>query len=236
MKALIDKDGFQIENVVYSENDVLTLIKLIESNKKEDNDNFRASKDLYAIRNLLQEIPALTPVLLNENLKRILNKNLGEHWFAVKGIYFDKPPLSTWFVNWHQDLTISVDKKHETPGFINWTLKAGQQSVQPEISYLENILTIRIHLDDTDETNGGLHVIPQSHAQGVIPDSKIKDIRAQKASVICNVKRGGLMLMKPLTLHASYKSNGDSHRRVIHIEFSNKELPEGMKWRERIDC
>jgi ectoine hydroxylase-related dioxygenase (phytanoyl-CoA dioxygenase family) len=234
MKAPIQKAGFQIENDIYTEKEVQQCLTLIEENKKEDNNNFRASKDLYAIRNLLQEIPSLYSVIINEKLKAILNKYFGENWFVVKGIYFDKPPLSTWFVNWHQDLTISVDKKFESPGFINWTLKAGQQSVQPKVSYLKNILTVRIHLDDTDEQNGGLHVIPGSHLYEVIPDGEIKEHRAKQTSSVCNVKRGGIMLMKPLTLHASYKSTGTDHRRVIHIEFTNEELPNGMKWRERV--
>lgn len=234
MKEQINKNGFLVIESIYSTEEIKSLIKIIESVKKDNNDNFRQSKDLYAIRNLLNEVPGLLNVVLNSRLKEILSEYFGDTYFPIKGIYFDKPPLSTWFVNWHQDLTISVDRKVDIPGFINWTMKAGQQAVQPSVSYLENILTARIHLDDTDEKNGGLHVIPGSHTKGLIEDSQIKLIREKENVEVCKVKAGGIMFMKPLILHASYKSINGNHRRVIHIEFASKELPDGLNWRERV--
>lgn len=84
-----------------------------------------------------------------------------------KSIYFDKPEHSSWFVAWHQDLTISVDKKIDLDGFGPWTSKQDQFAVQPPLAFLENIFTVRIHLDDTDEHNGALRVIPGSHRKGI---------------------------------------------------------------------
>jgi ectoine hydroxylase-related dioxygenase (phytanoyl-CoA dioxygenase family) len=84
---------------------------------------------------------------------------------VVKSIYFDKPETSNWYVAYHQDLTISVDKKLELPDFGPWTTKQNQFAVQPPLNILENIYTIRIHLDDTDENNGALKVVPKSHAK-----------------------------------------------------------------------
>ncbi|UZJ63879.1 phytanoyl-CoA dioxygenase family protein [Sphingobacterium sp. KU25419] len=65
------------------------------------------------------------------------------------------------------DLTISVDKKLEIENFGPWTTKQNQYAVQPTIDLLENMMTIRIHLDDTDEHNGALKVIPKSHSKGI---------------------------------------------------------------------
>lgn len=96
------------------------------------------------------------------------------------------------------------------------------------------MLTVRIHLDDTDEGNGGLYVIPGSHLHGVLDEKKISSIRSVEKTEIVKVKSGGVMLMKPLTLHASYKSVDHRHRRIIHIEFASKELPGGLMWRERL--
>ncbi|WP_371414614.1 hypothetical protein [Flavobacterium sp. 140616W15] len=39
--------------------------------------------------------------------------------------------------------------------------------------------------------------------------------------------------MKPLLFHASNKTTNNERRRVIHIEFSNIELPNGLDWSER---
>lgn len=50
----------------------------------------------------------------------------------------------------------------------------------------------------------------------------------------CRVPRGGAMIMRPLLQHASSRSSSGKRRRVIHIEFSNAELPVGLNWAERL--
>jgi ectoine hydroxylase-related dioxygenase (phytanoyl-CoA dioxygenase family) len=158
---------------------------------------------------------------------------MGENFFVVKSIYFDKPGSSNWYVSYHQDLTISVDKKIELDNFGPWTKKQNQFAVQPPTEFLDNITTIRIHLDDTDENNGALKVIPASHLKQICRPETIgwnKEIET-----ICAVKNGGLMLMKPLTFHSSSRTTNNKKRRVIHIEFSNRELPTELEWAERIN-
>ncbi|WP_317041555.1 phytanoyl-CoA dioxygenase family protein [Chryseobacterium sp. Leaf201] len=92
--------------------------------------------------------------------------------------------------------------------------------------------TIRIHLDDTDEHNGALKVVPASYAKGIYrPETIDWTIETEE---ICSVEKGGIMMMKPLLLHGSNRTTNGSRRRVIHIEFSDRELPEGLNWSERI--
>ena len=98
---------------------------------------------------------------------------------------------------------------------------------------LENILTFRIHLDDTDEKNGALRVIPRSHLTKIYRPGSID--WATETDRTCNIKAGGLMIMKPLLLHSSGRTINNKKRRVIHIELSNKELPAGLRWAERMD-
>jgi len=97
---------------------------------------------------------------------------------------------------------------------------------------LENIVTIRIHLDDTDENNGALRVVPQSHLKKIYRPETIN--WTTETEVSCNVKAGGVMIMKPLLLHSSGRTTNNQKRRVIHIEFSNKELPGPLQWAERM--
>lgn len=151
-------------------------------------------------------------------------------YFVVKSIYFDKPESSNWYVSYHQDLTISVDNKVAREGFIRWTTKYNQFAVQPPVEYLENIFTIRIHLDDTNENNGALKVIPGSHVKGVYRPETID--WASESEKVCDVPLGGIMIMKPLLLHSSGRATNFKRRRFIHIEFADKELPRGMQWAE----
>ena len=120
----------------------------------------------------------------------------------------------------------------ETTDFKNWAHKDGYYSVQPPVDILENICTIRIHLDDTDANNGALKVIAASHTQGVVRSDEFDT--QNKDADICSLQAGGIMLMKPLLFHSSARTNNDKRRRVIHLELSDKALHEDMQWSESV--
>jgi hypothetical protein len=79
---------------------------------------------------------------------------LGSNFLPVRGILFDKIPDANWKVPWHQDVTIAVQEKVEAEGFGPWSIKADVLHVQPPASILEQMLSIRLHLDDCGEENG----------------------------------------------------------------------------------
>jgi hypothetical protein len=198
--------GYAILPVVYTAGEVAALLACLEA-APAASPNFRRSQGVFAIRNLLGEIPELWPLLDTPALRELLGKLFSSSCHLTKAIYFDKPAGSNWLVAWHQDL------------------------MQPPPAVLENTITIRLHLDDCDATNGALKVVPNSHLGGVVVPT---DIAAQTTMVtVCAVPAGGAMLMKPLLLHASNRSTSDRPRRVIHLEFSAVELPAGLAWRER---
>lgn len=228
----LEENGFELVPEVYDSNEVNSLINLIEK-CPSDSKRFRKSTDLFAIRHFLKEVPDAIPVIFNLKLQKIIGNQLGNRAFLVKAIYFDKPPGSNWFVASHQDLCISVSEQKQVPGFVNWTKKEGQFSVQPPLPILENILTVRIHLDDTDEHNGALTVLNGSHRKGII---RFQDLEPKNEDeCLCAVPTGGVMLMKPLLFHRSARSSGTKRRRVIHLEFSNADLPETLEWAEKFE-
>lgn len=228
----IRESGFaRVDNVFTNEEveNILAAINRADSTKE----TFKKSQDLFAIRQFLKEIPETTDLIFNYKLKNIINEIFGEDYFLVKSIYFDKPETSNWFVSYHQDLTISVDQKIEVAGFGPYTKKHNQFAVQPPLHILDNNFTIRIHLDDTNELNGALKIISNSHSKGIYRPEKI-DWSIEK-EVSCNVMRGGIMIMKPLLLHSSNRTSNHQKRRVIHLEFSNQILPKELNWSEHLD-
>ena len=130
---------------------------------------------------------------------------------------------------WHQDLSIAVKERKDVLGFGAWSTKAGIVHVQPSASVLERLLTIRIHLDDCDESNAPVRVIPGSHLQGRMSTEQIHQISTAPA-LSCIVAAGRVLLMRPLLLHATSASQSPLHRRVIHIEFASCPLPGGLEW------
>ncbi|WP_316783136.1 phytanoyl-CoA dioxygenase family protein [Pedobacter frigiditerrae] len=231
MNNQISTQGFSIIPNIYNDDEIEQILKAINQ-VDTSKDTFRKSADLFAIRQFLKEVPAVHDLIFNEKLKAIIQSTFGDNYFVVKSIYFDKPEQSNWFVAYHQDLTISVDKKVELENFGPWTVKQNQFAVQPPIEILHDNFTIRIHLDDTDENNGALKIIPKSHLKGIYRAATI-DWTIERET-ICKVEKGGIMIMKPLLLHSSSKTTNNNKRRVIHIEFSNIELPNELHWAERI--
>lgn len=231
-KSEIEELGFTTIENIYSTEEVQKIIETINQ-VDTSKDTFRKSNDLFAIRQFLKEVPETQKLIFNEKLQKVISELFGKNYFVIKSIYFDKPETSNWYVSYHQDLTISVDKKIELDNFKFWTTKQNQFAVQPPIKILENIYTIRIHLDDTDENNGALKVIEKSHLKKIYRPENI-DWKTEKETT-CNVNKGGIMIMKPLTLHSSSRTTNNKKRRVIHIELSDTNLPNGLNWSEKLN-
>lgn len=228
-KIELEENGFSILTNLYTDNEVNEILTCIENVEQGEN-SFIKTKDLFAIRQLIKNIPELSELLFNEKLTELISSLSDLKYFLTKAIYFDKPSQSNWFVAYHQDLSISVDQRVDLKNYVNWTFKKGLYGVQPPIKILQDTITIRIHLDETNKDNGALKVIPKSHLNGIIRvDSKNWNIENE---LICEVKKGGVMLMKPLTLHASNRTINRKKRRIIHLEFNNHNLQDPLNWLE----
>jgi hypothetical protein len=154
----------------------------------------------------------------------------------VRSILFDKNEKENWPVAWHQDVTISVKEKLELDGYSPWSIKDGIPHVQPPRKLLENMVTVRLHLDDTPSENGALRVIPKSHLLGKILSNEISNNLKTK-EVICECLAGEVLLMKPLILHSSrrleFLAVQTPRRRVIHIEYAlADDLHPSLQWAE----
>lgn len=190
----------------------------------------RTRGGVFAIRNLLDISPAVRDLALSAPLLHLVESCIGPGAFPVRALLFDKTPAANWLVPWHQDLTIPVRRRIDAPGYTAWSVKAGVVHVQPPVEVLESMLAVRIHLDDCDESNGALRVLPGTHQFGKIDPGKEAQLHAAIAPVICRVPRGGAILMKPLLLHSSSAGTRPAHRRVIHIEYAACELSPGLEW------
>ena len=232
-KQALESEGFSIVPAIYGV-DEITRIKQCLEEAECDLPSFMRTEHLFAIRELLENIPSLKPLILNENMRELIESIGSSNHFISKAIYFDKPAESNWFVAYHQDLSISVNQKETSlADYTNWTKKRGVIGVQPPLNVLENTITLRIHLDDTNAENGALRVIPTSHLSGVLrkEDMNVENLAEE---VCCSVDAGGIMLMKPLTFHASNKTTNNQRRRVIHLEICDQELASSLEWKERM--
>jgi len=189
-----------------------------------------SSRGNGGFRNLLDRPPIAT-LATSTAVRGLIEPVLGHDAFPVRAILFDKTPVANWKVSWHQDLTIAVKERSEVAGYGPWTEKAGVVHVQPPLSILEQMLALRLHIDESGAVNGPLRVLPGSHRAGRLRDAEIPVWRERIAEQLCLVPRGGALLMRPLLLHASSPAETPEHRRVIHIEYANCALAGGLQWR-----
>jgi ectoine hydroxylase-related dioxygenase (phytanoyl-CoA dioxygenase family) len=186
----------------------------------------------HAQRNLL-DVPAVRALAVSEPVRQLVDSVLGKKSFAVRGILFNKTADSNWKVVWHQDRTVAVRERKNLAQFGPWSIKAGVLHVHPPASVMAEMLTVRLHLDESHPGNGPLRVIPGSHQVGCLSGGEVS-AWAERPSVICTVPKGGALLMRPLLVHASSSCLKPEPRRVIHLEFAAADLPDGLDWHDRV--
>ena len=194
----------------------------------EEADRVAAEAGSACVRHLRKRSKLFRKFAKSDTLKA----HLPEKMRPVRSILFDKTPDQNWPVAWHQDLTITVKEQKEIEGYGPWSEKDGAPHVQPPTSLLENMVTLRIHLDPTPEENGALRVIPGSHLGGKDQSPQITDEQAESA-VTCTCEPGDVLMMSPLILHASSRSTQPTRRRIIHFEYARKkDLDPALAWHE----
>ncbi len=223
------ENGYCIVPDVIDDSTISRLIDAIAKVETSPEVRTRQNK-AFAIRKLLDVVSTAREFASSDSIRRLVEPVLGSEARVVRGVFFDKTPEANWKIIWHQDTTIAVKEKRGVAGYGPWSIKAGVFNVQPPASVLERMLAVRIHLDDTDESNGALRVMPGSHKNGTMEQEEIDRWKQGATPVVCSVKRGWAMLMKPLMLHASSSSINPSHRRVLHLEYASFQLDGGLEW------
>ncbi len=149
---------------------------------------------------------------------------------AVQCTLFEKSTQHDWLIALHQDLSVPVRERASCEACRGSTQREGRVFVQPPLTVLEELLVARLHLDDCTASNGALRVVPGSHRHGRLSERRMQALRAASGEVVCAVPRGGVLLMRPLLMHASAKALEPTPRRVLHFVFGPPRLPEGLAW------
>lgn len=60
----------------------------------------------------------------------------------------------------------------------------------------------------------------RTHTRGVLSDREIAEASRLIEPIDCCVEAGGVVAMRPLTVHASSKATSGRPRRVLHVEYA----------------
>lgn len=160
-------------------------------------------------------------VAVDSRLLDIAREFVGRGAEPFRATLFDKSPAANWLVVWHQDRALPLCRRCDDPAWGPWSRKAGILYGHAPAWALEQVVALRVNLDNSSRTNGPLRVIPNTHTRGVLTDAAIEQITRSETPVDCVTRAGGVVAMRPLMVHASSKSLDDRPRRVLHIEYAS---------------
>lgn len=229
--AKMEKEGFLLLSSAIQGKELKELTKEVERLRASPNALDRG-KGGYALRHILQRSECIREFASSPTLSHIAETLLGKGAKPVKGILFDKGQAANWSVRWHQDVTISVKERIDTSGYDAWSIKDGVPHVRPPVNVIQDIVAFRIHLDDCGEDNGPLKVLPGCHRHGYLTREGVLQLARDTPSFSCVAGIGDVLMMKPLLVHSSSRATSPDHRRVLHIEYSSRDLHYGLEWFE----
>ena len=167
----------------------------------------------------LLELPWCADIARSLRLITPISTLMGDSRTAVLCTLFVKNAQLNWLVPLHRDYSIPVRARVASSGWSAWSVKQAVPFGRPPQSVLEKLVAVRIHLEDTDASNGALQVVKGSHRSTATTGKRSSQF----------VPRGGALVMRPLLLHASSKLVS-GNRRVLHFLYGPSELPDGAEW------
>jgi len=207
----IERVGFALIPEVWQEGEIASLLRELG--------NLENRSGRAGIRHILSH-PAVNAVAHDARLLGIAQNVLGAEAFPFRATLFDKSPGSNWLIAWHQDTALPLTERRETPGWGPWSVKERINYAHAPASALEQVLALRLHLDDSTQENGPLRVLPGTHRTGVLSDDEVERTANRGTPRECLVACGGVLAMRPLLIHASSKARSPMPRRVLHIEYA----------------
>jgi ectoine hydroxylase-related dioxygenase (phytanoyl-CoA dioxygenase family) len=211
----VEDHGFAISPAVLSAESLEILIKEFSRND--------LARSRVGVRHAMK-LPAVNAAAHDQRLLGMAREILGKRAVPFRATLFDKCATTNWLVVWHQDTALPLCERREVSGWGPWSVKEGLNYAHAPARALEQVLALRLHLDDSTAENGALRVLPSTHTSGALTDDAIHEHSLRASTVECPVPKGGVLAMRPLIVHASSKSRSANRRRVLHIEYAASKL------------
>ena len=221
LEKTVEERGFAIVPGVVRSNEICALLR--------DFSQVSLNRSRAGLRHAMK-IPGVTRFAIDSRLLGITREILGAEAVPFRATLFDKSGKANWLVAWHQDTALPIREKRETSGWGPWSVKDGVTYAHAPTEALMQVVALRVHLDDSESSNGPLRVLPGTHRAGVLSDEEVHSLACRVAPVDCLVPRGGVLAIRPLLIHASSKSQSEKARRVLHIEYATSmKIAEGIE-------
>ena len=163
-------------------------------------------------------------------IERLVAALAGGELRPVRALLFDKTAATNWALGWHQDATIAVRERKDVPGFGAWTIKGGRPHVEPPFSLLQEMVTVRVHIDPVSPLNAPLLIAPGSHRLGWVRKVDMSAVVGRCGVRACLAEAGDVWVYSTPILHASKRSAEPIRRRVLQVDYAPDTLPPPLRW------
>ena len=171
-------------------------------------------------RHLLR-LPVVRALSTDMRMLELARGFLGPGAVPFRATLFDKSPDANWLVAWHQDTALPLQRRIASGEWGPWSIKAGRIYAHAPAWALQQVVALRVNLDESSLENGPLRVLPDTHRAGVLSDEQIERLARGMAPVDCVAPSGSVVAMRPLIVHGSSKATSDRPRRVLHLEYAS---------------
>lgn len=202
-------DGYSIHEGVFDREEMTRVLDALHSSD--------VARTRAGARHVLA-VPAVRTLASDRRLLNIATLYVGVEAAPYRATLFDKSAASNWLVAWHQDTALPIRNRVEASAWGPWSVKRGVLHAIAPSTALRRVIALRVHLDDSTAENGPLRVLPGRDTRGVLSAHEISELAATVDAVDCLTSAGGVVAMRPLTVHASSKARDVQPRRVVHIE------------------
>lgn len=121
-------------------------------------------------------VPIVRELSSDPRMLAIATEFVGPGAVPFRATLFDKSPAANWLVVWHQDTALPLRERVEDATWGPWSSKAGVLYAHAPAWALEQVVALRVSLDDSLSTNGPLRVLPNTHLDGVLSDAAIEQL------------------------------------------------------------
>jgi ectoine hydroxylase-related dioxygenase (phytanoyl-CoA dioxygenase family) len=213
--------GYSIVPDVIDAGEAMHLLQSIETSGP--------SRSRAGARHLMSH-PAVNAVAHDPRLLGLAADFVGPSAVPYRATLFDKSSARNWLVPWHQDTALPLEHPRDVQGWGPWSRKAGVTYAHAPAAALSRVVALRLHFDESGRGNGPLRVLPRTHMLGVLTDAEVAELVERTTSVECMVGAGGVVVMRPLILHASSKAASHRPRRVLHVEYiDSRDVGSGLR-------
>ena len=205
------RDGYAVHPGVFAQRDLTNLAVELEQAP--------LTRSRAGVRHLMR-VPAVARLATDERLIHLAAGWLGGAATPFRATLFDKSPDANWLVAWHQATALPLEVRRDVQGWGPWSEKSGIVYAHAPAAALENVIALRVHIDESTDDNGPLRVLPGTHELGLLTDAQAHACAQRIPAFTCCVDAGGVVAMRPLIVHASSKATSARPRRVLHIEYA----------------